>query len=91
MGRAEASKARSVLYDFLVTEVPHPLRLLLLPREEEIREGQSTLARGSFSEIEIIIMEEANISTLCSLLLKLGEYVLEGEKDMVRYIICCKG
>jgi hypothetical protein len=77
MGRAEASKARSVLYDFLVIEVPHPLRLLSLPLEEET-------STGSFSEIENIIMEEANISTLCSLLLKLGEYDLEGKKDMVR-------
>jgi hypothetical protein len=28
-------------------------------------------------------MEEASISTLCSLLWKVGEHDLEGEKDMV--------
>jgi hypothetical protein len=42
------------------------------------------LASGAFSEIESRIMEEANISTFCSLLLEVEEYDLEGEKDMVR-------
>jgi hypothetical protein len=61
---------------------PHPLRSL--PLEEERRERWSMLARGAFSEIENMIMEEANISTLCSLLLNLGEHDLEGEMDMDR-------
>jgi hypothetical protein len=42
------------------------------------------LATGAFSEIENRIMEEASISTLCSLLLKVGEHDLEGGMDMVR-------
>jgi hypothetical protein len=42
------------------------------------------LARGAFSEIENMIMEEANISTLCSPPLNVGEHDLEGEKDMDR-------
>ncbi len=40
------------------------------------------LASGVFSEIDSRIMEEASVSTLCSLLLKVEE--ADGEKDMVR-------
>jgi hypothetical protein len=85
MGQADASKARSVLYDFLVIDVPHPLRLLSMSLEsEERRERWPLLATGVSSRIENIIMDEASISTLCSLLLKVGERDLEGGKDMVQ-------
>jgi hypothetical protein len=57
MAHVDASEERSILYDFLVMEVPHPMRLFSLPLGDEGRE------RGAFSEIENSVMEEASIST----------------------------
>jgi hypothetical protein len=63
MAHGDASEERSILWDFLVMELPHPLRLLSLPLGDERRERHPMLATDAPSEIERSDMEEASIST----------------------------